>query len=75
MRPKGSEKEVLVNFLTVGYDYLKVMGLEIKEGRGFSEKFPGDTLQNGLSGTRDRNSGGIILNETAVKDFQLRSRL
>jgi putative ABC transport system permease protein len=73
LRPKGSDKEVLVNFLSVGYDYFKVMEMDIKEGRSFSDKFPGDTLQAGLRGTTDRNSGAIILNETAVKDFPLSS--
>lgn len=69
MRFKGSENEQLVNFLTVGYDFIDVMGMEIKEGRSFSRLFPGDTLQDGQPGTTERQSGSIILNETAVKQL------
>ena len=57
LRLKGSQNGQLVNFLNVGYDFLKVLNLEIKEGRNFSAQFPGDTLD------------GIILNEKAVQDL------
>jgi len=69
LRAKGSENGQLVNFLTVGYDFLDVAGIDVKEGRGFSRQFQGDTLNNGQVGALERESGGIILNETAVKQL------
>ena len=74
MSPKGSDKEQQVNFSSVGFDYLDVVGIEMKEGRGFSEKFPADTLNNGIpGGPLEQNIGGIVVNETAVKDLSLGS--
>jgi putative ABC transport system permease protein len=69
LRAKGSKNMQLMNFLTVGYDFLDVMDIEIKEGRSFSRQFPADTLNNGQPGALERESGGIILNETAVKQL------
>jgi putative ABC transport system permease protein len=69
LRAKGSQNAQLVNFLTVGYDFLDVMGIEVKEGRGFSKQFPADTLHEGERGTKERQSGSIIFNETAVKQL------
>jgi putative ABC transport system permease protein len=73
LRAKGSENSQLVNFLSVGHDFLDVMGIELKEGRGFSAQFPADTLQEGELGTTERQSGSIILNETAVKHLGITS--
>jgi putative ABC transport system permease protein len=73
LRAKGSQNGQLVNFLTVGYDFLDVVGIDLKEGRGFSRQFQGDTLNNGQAGTLERESGGIILNETAVKQLGIPS--
>jgi putative ABC transport system permease protein len=71
---KGSENSQLVNFLNVGNDYTDVLGLELKEGRGFSSQFPADTLNNGIpNGPLEQNIGGIILNERAVKDLGIKS--
>ncbi len=70
LRAKGSQNSQFVNFLSVGNDFLDVMGMDIKEGRGFSSKFPADTMNNGiLGGPLDQTIGSIILNETAVKDL------
>ena len=70
MNLKGSENSQLVNLLNVGNDFLDVMGIELKEGRGFSSKFPSDTLTNGIpGGLLEQTIGGIVLNETAVKDL------
>jgi putative ABC transport system permease protein len=67
---KGSENEQQVNFINVNYNYLDVIDIKIKEGRGFSEKFAGDTLTNGIpGGPLDQTIGSVILNETAVKDL------
>jgi putative ABC transport system permease protein len=43
---------------TVDYDYLKTLGMKIKSGRFFSEEFPSD-------------SSAIVMNEAAVKQFNL----
>jgi len=69
---KGSKNSQLVNFLSVGYDFLDALGIQVKEGRNFSSKFPADTLNNGIpKGPLDQNIGSIILNETAVKDLAI----
>lgn len=57
MQVKGASNTQLVNFLSVGYDYLDVMGITLKEGRNFSPHFPSDSID------------AIILNEQAVKDL------
>jgi len=43
---------------TVDHDYLKTLGMKIKTGRFFSEEFPSD-------------SSAIVMNEAAVKQFNL----
>ncbi|MBD0332454.1 MAG: ABC transporter permease [Chitinophagaceae bacterium] len=70
MNLKGSQNSQLVNFLSVGPDYLDALGIEIKEGRAFSAKFPADTMNNGIpGGPLEQNIGSAVLNETAVKDL------
>ena len=70
MSVKGSQNSQLVNFLNVSYDFLDVLGIEMKEGRSFSSQFPADTLNNGIpGGPLEQTIGSIILNETAVKDL------
>jgi putative ABC transport system permease protein len=70
MNLKGSQNSQLVNFLSVSDDFLNVLGIEIKEGRGFSSRFPADTMNNGIpGGPLDQSIGGIVLNETAIKDL------
>ena len=67
---RGSEDEQQVNFIQVNYDFLDVLNIEIKEGRGFSRNFVSDTLTNGITGgSLDQTIGSIILNETAVRDL------
>ena len=67
---KGSKNEQQVNFISVNYNYLDLLNIEIKEGRGFSAKFQGDTLTNGIpGGPLEQTIGSVILNETAVKDL------
>jgi len=70
MRLKGSQNSQLMNFLSVSYDFLDALGIQIKEGRNFSSKFPADTMNNGIpKGPLDQNIGSTILNETAVRDL------
>ncbi|HYE56511.1 MAG TPA: ABC transporter permease [Chitinophagaceae bacterium] len=69
---RGSTKEQQVNFAVVGYDYLDVVGIEMKEGRGFSGNFPADTLNNGIpGGPLQQTIGSIVINETAAKELAL----
>jgi putative ABC transport system permease protein len=68
---KGSTKETQLNFTTITNEYLDVVGIELKEGRNFS---PADTMNNGIpGGPLEQTIGGIIINETAVKDMGLGS--
>ena len=70
MRLKGSQNSQLINFLSVGNDFVEAMGMQVKEGRSFSSKFPGDTMNNGIpGGPLDQNIGSVMINETAVKDL------
>jgi putative ABC transport system permease protein len=74
LRAKGSESEQQLNFSSVDFDYLDVVGIEIIEGRSFSRQFPTDTLNNGVfGGPLEQRLGGIVLNERAVKEFNLGS--
>jgi putative ABC transport system permease protein len=66
---KGSESGQLVNFLSVGYDFLNILGIRIKEGRGFSADFPADTMDRVSAHTLEQDIGSIVLNERAVKDL------
>jgi putative ABC transport system permease protein len=50
------ENMVSIQTWEVDYDYVKTLGINIKEGRDFSRDFPSD-------------SAGVILNEAAVKMF------
>lgn len=70
IKAKGSTNDQQVNFITVGYNFLDVLGIQIKEGRRFSSKFLGDTLNNGIpGGPLDQTIGSVVLNETAIKDL------
>lgn len=74
LQPRGSDKEQQLNFAQVSPDFFDVIGIEIKEGRGFSPEFPSDTMNNGIAGgPLDQNIGSIVINEKAVKDFGLKS--
>lgn len=48
--------EIHIDVFRVDYDYMATLGMEVKEGRNFSEDFPSD-------------SSAIVVNETAVKEF------
>jgi len=50
------DNQVLMGNWTIDYEYLETMGINLVEGRSFSRDFPTDSL-------------GIILNESAVKEF------
>jgi putative ABC transport system permease protein len=69
MKSKGSQNSQLINFIGINYDYLDVLGIQIKEGRNFSAAYPTDTTSNGIPGTTERQAGSIILNETAIRDL------
>jgi putative ABC transport system permease protein len=74
LRAEGSQQEQQLNFTSVGYDFLDVVGIEIKEGRGFSREYPSDTINNGIpGGPLDQRLGGIVINEQAVNEFGLGS--
>jgi len=69
-RLRGSENGQLVNYLSVGNDFLDVLGINLKEGRGFTAQYPADTLNNGIpGGPLNQVIGSVIINEKAVKDL------
>ncbi|GAB3964058.1 ABC transporter permease [Spirosoma terrae] len=62
---KGStpeDKSAIFTTITTNYDYIKTMGITLKEGRDFSREFATD-------------SSGVILNESAVKRMGLKHPL
>ncbi|MGB8193611.1 MAG: FtsX-like permease family protein, partial [Chitinophagaceae bacterium] len=68
---KGSDKQQQLNFSNITPEYMDVVGIQLKEGRNFS--LP-DTLNNGIpGGPLEQTLGGILINETAVKELQLDS--
>ena len=69
MSLKGSKNSQLVNFLSVGNDFIDALGIELKEGRGFSEKYPSDTMTSQSNFQLEETLGSVVLNETAVKDL------
>ncbi len=72
LRMKGSSNGQLVNFLSVDNDYFSALSFKMKEGRSFSSQYLSDTVHYTGTGV-DRMAGGIILNETAVKDLKVPS--
>ncbi|HEU5289219.1 MAG TPA: ABC transporter permease [Cyclobacteriaceae bacterium] len=58
LRTEDRENSLLLNFLSIDYDFLNVMGVNFKEGRNFAREHGTD-------------SSAIILNETAVKQLGL----
>jgi putative ABC transport system permease protein len=54
--PAVQENMVSIQNWRVDYDYIKTMGMKIKEGRDFSRDFPSD-------------SAGVIINEAAIRGF------
>lgn len=55
---QSQEKQIAGNW--VGYDFLKTMGIKLKEGRTFSKEYAGDSLN------------AIIINEKAVEYLGLK---
>ena len=54
----------------MSYNYLDVLNIGVKEGRGFSPQFQGDSLTNvNPGGPLEQTIGSVILNERAVKDL------
>jgi putative ABC transport system permease protein len=71
---KGSKQEHQLNFASVGFNFLDVVGIEMKEGRSFSEDFASDSLRDGIAGgPLEQRLGGIVINEQAAKEFALDS--
>ncbi|MCR9015326.1 ABC transporter permease [Aquiflexum gelatinilyticum] len=56
--PKQQENLVSLQNWSVDFDYIKTLGMKIIEGRDFSVEFPSD-------------SNAVILNQTALKNFNL----
>ncbi len=51
-----STSEIHIDIFRVDYDYMATLGMELRNGRNFSEDFPSD-------------SSAIVVNETAAKEF------
>jgi ABC-type antimicrobial peptide transport system permease subunit len=60
---QGKEKNASVGFkpASVGFDFLKIMDLKVKEGRGFDNTYPTDSAD------------AFMINEEAVKEMGLKN--
>ena len=58
---KDPEKNVLIGQNIIDYEFCKTLGIEILEGRGFSEEYQADLL------SRTDSIGGFLVNEEVVK--------
>lgn len=56
---KAEGESILFTNCTVGYDFVKTMGLTLKDGRDFSQAHPSDTV-------------GYLLNEESVRRMKLK---
>lgn len=56
-----SGKPIQVNIIRVEEKYINTLGINLIEGRNFSESFPGDKLNS------------VIVNETLMKEFNLQT--
>jgi ABC-type antimicrobial peptide transport system permease subunit len=56
-----SGKPIEVNIIRVEEEYVNTLGINLIEGRNFSESFPGDKLNS------------VIVNETLIKEFDLQT--
>jgi ABC-type antimicrobial peptide transport system permease subunit len=52
----GTKQNVVFNMASVGYDFVELMKLEVKEGRGFSRDIPSDSMN-------------FLVNEEAVRQM------
>ena len=57
---RSEDKGALFNTIATNYDYIKTLGIKLKEGRDFSRDYSTD-------------SSGVILNEAAVKRMGLKN--
>src|ERR1700730_12537871 len=71
MHFEGLHNSQPVNSLSVGNDFLDVLGMELKEGRSFSAKFPSDVMKNVPNDHQKEIAGSVIINETAVKSLDV----
>lgn len=71
---KGSSSEQQLNYIFVGYNFLDLMDIKMKEGRRFSMDFQADSLTDGIpGGPLEQTFGSIILNEAAIKELGIKS--
>ncbi|WCT10541.1 ABC transporter permease [Mucilaginibacter jinjuensis] len=59
-QPEGSKQSITGRGIVVDDDFSKLLGLEVKQGRFFSESYPTDSL-------------GLVLNEKAVSEMGLKN--
>ena len=62
---KDPESTVLIGTLAVDYNYLKTCGIDLVEGRDFSEDFPADVVQD--------TTGNYLVNEEVLKVMNVKS--
>ncbi|NOR75494.1 MAG: FtsX-like permease family protein [Draconibacterium sp.] len=60
---KAEDTKVEMFWCPVSFNYFETLGLEIVEGRAFSEKFPGDEVN------WDKRTSNYIVNEKAVSEM------
>ncbi len=72
LHEQGSQNLQYVDFLSISDDYLDAVGIQLKEGRSFSAKFPTDIANKPPDNQTNQMIGSVILNETAVKELGIK---
>lgn len=60
---KPEEKDVLMSWESISYDYFRTIGVKIKQGRSFSPDFPNDQVN------WESRQCAYIVNESAVREM------
>jgi len=60
---KPEEKNVLMSWESISYDYFQTLGLRVTQGRAFSREFPNDIVN------WENRQCAYMLNESAVKEM------
>ena len=63
---KKDDQTALIRWMSVHFDYIEMLGLEIIDGRSFSKEFPVDNLGDWRAST-------VVLNEEAVQQMGIES--
>ena len=68
---KDPEQRLLVSFTAVSFDFTNTMGIQVREGRGFSEDFPGDLYHDTTGNFLINSTFAEIIGKDEIVDMEL----